>query len=283
MIQDRIGGLALLNLGVTTRSFPGLTNAETAARMAEAGVKCTELCFSQSDSRYWDYNKCYDFPLTPGGVASIAGTYRAKGIEVPALGVFANCLAHDAEERRVLYAHFERHMEAAAHSGIPCLATECGFFPGQRGVSADRYESAFTHLSENLKALCELAEKHGLILALEPCVLDVVPSAKRTSDLIEQIGSPRLKVLLDPANLIANSSEEDMFRYLTPHVFYFHGKDRKINAAMGCLVGDGDIDWVRFLSLYREHAPGVPFILEYCNADNFAMTLDRVRTYYGKG
>jgi sugar phosphate isomerase/epimerase len=272
----------LLNLGVTTRSFPKQTNAEAAAMMAGAGVKCAELCFSQTDSRYWDYNKCYDFPLTPAGVAGIAGTYRAQGIEIPVLGVFANCLAHEEGERRALLAHFGRHMEAAAFSGIPCVATECGFFPGQRGVSADRYESAFTCLSENLKALCELAEAHNVTVALEPCVLDVVPSAKRTADLIEQIGSPRLKVLLDPANLIANSSEDDMFRYLAPHIFYFHGKDRKVNDAYGRLVGDGCIDWVRFLSLYRERTPGVPFILEYCNADNFVMTLDRVRTYYGK-
>jgi sugar phosphate isomerase/epimerase len=271
----------MLNLGVTTRSFPKLTNIEAAAAMAAAGVKCTELCFSQTDSPYWAYNKSYDLPLTAADAAKIAGVYRTRNIEVSALGVFANCLAHDEAERRALFAHFERHMEAAAHSGIPCVTTECGFFPGQRGVSADRYEPAFTQLTNNLKKLCGLAEKYDLDVVLEPCVLDVVPSAKRMADLIGQIGSPRLKVLLDPANLIANSSEEDMFRYLAPHVSYFHGKDRKINATMGCLVGDGDIDWVRFLSLYREQTPGVPFILEYCTADNFEMTLDRVRTFYG--
>ena len=46
-------------------------------------------------------------------------------------------------------------------------------------------------------------------------------------DFIEQIGSDRVKVLLDPANLIANSSEEDMFRYLKDHIFYFHGKTER--------------------------------------------------------
>jgi len=272
----------MLNLGVTTRSFPKLSNDETAEKMAESGVLCTELCFSQTDSRYWDYNKCYDLPLTAADIAKIAEVYKNKGVAVTALGVFANCLVSEDEERRALLAHFERHMEAAAHSGIPCVSTECGFFPGQRGVNADRYESAFTQFSENLKALCAMAEKYSLAVALEPCVLDVVPSAKRMADLIDQIGSPRLKVLLDPANLIANSSEEDMFRYLTPHVFYFHGKDRKVNDTYGRLVGDGDIDWVRFMALYRENTPGAPFIFEYCNADNYEIVMDRVRTYYGK-
>jgi sugar phosphate isomerase/epimerase len=272
----------LLNLGVTTRAFPKHTNAEAAAKMAEAGCLCTELCFSQTDSHYWDYNKCYDLPLTSAEIAKVADAYRAQKIAVTILGVFANCLASDAEEQRVLFAHFEKHMAAAAHCGIPGVATECGFFPGQRGVHADRYETMFTQFADNMKALCDMAEKYDVTVALEPCVLDVVPSAKRTRDFITQVGSPRLNVLLDPANLIANSSEEDMFRYLAPHVHYFHGKDRKVNDAYGRLVGDGDIDWVRFFALYRAHTPGVPFILEYCNADNFEMTLDRTRSYYGK-
>ena len=79
-------------------------------------------------------------------------------------------------------------------------------------------------------------------LALEPCVIDIVPSAKRTADFIDQLGSSRVKVLLDPANLIANSSESDMFDYLAEHVAYFHGKDRKVNARGGTLIGDGDVD-----------------------------------------
>ena len=110
-------------------------------------------------------------------------------------------------------------------------------------------------------------------------MLDVVPSAKRAADLISQIGSDRLKVLLDPANLIANSSEEDMFHYLSPHVGYFHGKDRKVNDTYGRLVGDGEIDWVKFLKLYHQHNDGVPFILEYNNAENAQTTYDLVMQY----
>jgi sugar phosphate isomerase/epimerase len=76
--------------------------------------------------------------------------------------------------------------------------------------------------------------------------------------------------------LIANSSEEDMFHYLAPHIAYFHGKDRRVNDAYGRVVGDGDIDWPLFFSLYHIHTPGVPFILEYVNIDNVCEIRDRV-------
>ena len=98
-------------------------------------------------------------------------------------------------------------------------------------------------------------------------------------DLINQIGSDRLKVLLDPANLIANSSEKDMFSYLSEHVGYFHGKDRKVNDRMGRVVGDGEIDWVEFLTLYHKHNEGAPFIFEYVKSDNFLEIRDRVLEY----
>ena len=67
-----------------------------------------------------------------------------------------------------------------------------------------------------------------------------------------------------------------MFRYLLPHLGYFHGKDRKVNDASGRVVGDGDIDWPLFLELYHRHAEGVPFILEYVTIDNFRQVRDRV-------
>ena len=109
--------------------------------------------------------------------------------------------------------------------------------------------------------------------------MDIVPSAKRARDLIEQVGSDRLKVLLDPANLIANSSEEDMFRYLAPHIAYLHGKDRKVNDVWGRAVGDGDIDWRLFFQLYHKYAEGKPFILEYVNEENFREIMRRVNEY----
>lgn len=170
-------------------------------------------------------------------------------------------------------------MQYAAHCGVPVLSTECGFDPVSRGIRADLYESRYNLLVDSLQRLCALAERYDVVVALEPCVLDVVPSAKRMADTIRRVGSPRLKVLLDPANLIANSSERDMFAYLAPHIAYFHGKDRKLDDAYGRNVGDGDIDWPLFLRLYHEHCEGKPFIIEYARPDNCAEILRRVQAY----
>ena len=266
-----------MNVGVVTRSFRGFTNEEAARFMAERGLLWTELCFSQTDSDYWVYNGRSDLSeMTDQRASRIVETYRNAGIEVSALGVFTNLIDPDDTERDANLDYFERMIQIASHTGIPTVATECGFTPGRRGINADTYEADFDRIVASLSRLVEHADRYGVDVALEACVLDVVPSAKRARDLIVQIGSDRLKVLLDPANYIANSSEKDMFGYLAPHIAYLHGKDRKVNDAKGRVVGDGDIDWPRFVQLYHRHAEGKPIILEYVNKDNVEMARDRL-------
>jgi sugar phosphate isomerase/epimerase len=269
-----------MQVGIVTRSFPEMDNRQAAAFMAQVGYTVTELCLSQTDSKYWVYNGTSDISdLSEARVAEIADIYREAGITVHSLGVFTNLIEEDEAKRQHNLAYFARHMDYARAAGIPVVATECGFDPASRGVRADLYESRFNLLLDSLKWLCEQAERTNVILALEPCVIDIVPSAKRMADTLRQVGSPRLKVLLDPANLIANSSERDMFAYLSQDVAYFHGKDRKVNDAKGRNIGDGEIDWPLFFSLYHQYNEGTPFIIEYPRDNNCAEILRRVREY----
>jgi len=266
-----------MKIGVVTRSFGELTNEQTADFLARNGFVCTELCFSQTDSKFFVYNGRSDLSeMTDARSREIVATYRSRGIEVAALGVFTNLIDPDDAERAANLAYYDRMIALAALNGIPFVSTECGFIRGRRGIDADRYEAAFELLADSLAHLAEQAEQHDVCIALEPCVLDVVPSAKRTADLLAQLGSDRVKILLDPANLIANSSEEDMFRYLAEHIAYFHGKDRKLNDARGRALGDGDIDWPLFLSLYHRDTEGTPFILEYVKSADACEVRDRV-------
>ncbi len=266
-----------MDVGIVTRSFPDMSSDEAVSFIKDAGFRSVELCFSQTDCKYWKYNSCSDISyLTDEKVKDIVSKYSKECIEVTAIGVFTNLLEPDRETREKNLEYFVRHMDFAADNGIKYLSTECGFIPGRRGINADSYEKDFQLLHESMAYLSRRALERDVYIALEPCVLDIVPSAKRTRDFILQSGSDRIKVLLDPANLIANSSEEDMFFYLKDHIAYFHGKDRKVNDTYGRTVGSGDIDWVKFLGLYCRYTPDKPFILEYVNKDNCVEIRNRV-------
>ncbi len=271
----------MLEVGVVTRSFHNMTIEECSIEMSKREFSSTEVCFTFTDADYWQYNGRKDMSgLTAKIGAKVVDAFRSKGIEVVSIGAFSNLLEKDPTERKEIFAVYQHYLDIASDNGVPFVATECGFIPGRRGINADTYESDYSIFTDNLKYVLDMAEKSNAAIAFEPCVLDVVPSAKRTRDLIMQLGSDKLRILLDPANLIANSSEEDMYFYLSDYLAYMHGKDRKINDAYGRNLGEGDIDWKKYFSLYRKCSPDIPFILEYVNIDNCEAIKRKAEEYY---
>jgi sugar phosphate isomerase/epimerase len=274
----------MFNIGVTTRAFGGLTISDTAREMAAGGFRCTELCFVHSDLDGWTYNGIGSLEgITPERIKAVADEFRGRGIEVTSLGMFTDLRNPDESARAAAIDYAKRYIEFAAEAGIPYIASECGFTPGKRGINADTYESDYQNLKETLRTICLEAEKAHVHLALEACVLDIIPSPRRLKNLIEELeheSHVRLGAMLDPANFLANSDEEGMFHYLRYDISYLHGKDRKINAAYGVNVGDGDIDWVKFMECYLRYADRKPFILEYCNRDNCREIKARAEAYY---
>lgn len=274
----------MLNIGITSRSFTGLTISDTISRMASAGFKCTELCFVHPELSGWTYNGIGPLEgITPAKIKETADAFRSAGIEVTSLGMFTDLRNPDENSRAAAINYAKRYIEFAAEAGIPYIASECGFTPGRRGINADTYESDYQILKDTLREVCLTAEASGVKIALEACVLDIIPSPRRLKTLIEELEEEshvRLGAMLDPANFIANSDEEGMFYYLKHDIYYLHGKDRKINAAYGVNIGDGDIDWERLMECYIRYADRKPFILEYCNADNCAEIKKRAEEYY---
>ena len=275
-----------MKFGIVTRSYMDKAIPEAAKFMAAHGYNCTELCMGHPDFGKWTYNKVP--VLDEGGVTKEltkekADVLRDHGIEVTALGVFTNLLVPEDEYRNQCINALIRCMDFAAYAGIKNISTELGFREGKRGLTTDVYESDFQRLIESFIHVGNAAKERGLNICIEACVIDVIPSAKRLRDFIMQIyqasGLTNIKALMDMANFIANSDEDDVFKYLAPHIAYFHGKDRKVNDCYGIILGDGDIDWVKFFMNYYRLTPDLPFILEYTKEENTALTNERVEKF----
>jgi sugar phosphate isomerase/epimerase len=269
-----------MDIGIVSRAYAGVPVDECVSTMAGFGFKYTELCFMFSEVNCWQYNGSKDMSaLTDAFAAETVAKFRKAGIKIMSVGAFSSLFEQDAEKQEINFKSYERYIQVAAANKIPFVSTESGFIPGRRGINADTYEKDFDYFKTNMIRLLDIAKGYGVSIAFEPCILDLTPSAKRTRDFIVQCNRDNLKILLDPANLFANSDEDDMFKYLKDHVAYFHGKDRKINDTYGRNVGDGDINWVKFLRLYHKYTEGTPIILEYCNKTNCAEIRDRVYKY----
>ena len=104
-----------------------------------------------------------------------------------------------------------------------------------------------------------IAEEFGLTLALEPEVSNVVDSAQTARRLLDEIGSPRLKITMDAANLfhageLPRMAEilDEAFALLGKDIILAHAKDLSRDGEAGQEpAGKGLLDYDRYVSLLK--------------------------------
>ena len=270
-------------VGIATFGFGALTNAALAEELAAAGLKTIQLFLSQSDSNYWRYNSRSDLSgLTDARCKEIADIYRARGIAIHSIGVYTNLIHPDAEERKANLDYFERMMEIGGVMGVHTFITEAGHYHAEGGTANIAYhflDDVWTRMIGVGKELARRADAHGATVLCEPYFGGFLASAKRTRLFLEEVGSKRIRALLDPANLLEVNDLEEMFGQLGPWIDCLHAKDRKLHAVGGVAAGLGDLDYTKFVQLAQEKTPHAPFILEYVNQDTYRAALAHLKEH----
>ncbi len=106
----------------------------------------------------------------------------------------------------------------------------------------------------------EIARQAQVILAFEPEVNNVVDSAQKARRLMDEIGSPWLKVTIDPANLFHTGELprmreilDEAFALIGKDIALAHAKDLDHDGDAGHLAaGQGKLDYDRYVSLLRQ-------------------------------
>jgi sugar phosphate isomerase/epimerase len=130
---------------------------------------------------------------------------------------------------------------------------------------------AWRDLIATMQGALEMAEEHGVTLAFEPEAANVVDSAEKGRRLLDEMRSPRLKVVMDAANLfdagdptrrLSRSEEilEGAFELLGEDLLLTHAKDVKGSGEV-VAVGKGDLDYDLYLKLLNEAGYGGPLVI----------------------
>jgi sugar phosphate isomerase/epimerase len=104
----------------------------------------------------------------------------------------------------------------------------------------------------------KIADQFDVDLGVEPELANVVSSATKAKRLIEECNSPRIKIILDAANLfeVATINEQreivsEAIELLAPNIAMAHAKDR--NASGGFVAaGNGVLDYPHFLRCLKK-------------------------------
>jgi len=140
-------------------------------------------------------------------------------------------------------------------------------------------------LTSMTKALTT-ADKHDVILAIEPEIANVVNTAHKARRLLDELRSPRLKIVIDPANLfrrddLKRSDEilEDAFDLLGADLVMAHAKELSLDGHPGGLaLGTGALDWDRYLKLLQDSGFPGPLVMHGFDEPEAARSIQFLRS-----
>lgn len=255
-----------MTLGIFARTFPRSAVAEVFRAVAKHHLRTVHFNFA-----------CAGLPSLPQEIdPGLADRIRKSALEhrlsIAGVSGTFNMIHPVAKERREGLRRLGVIAGACEHLGTTlitlCTGTRDAVDMWRHHPENDSPEAWRDLLVTMTKALT-LADKHGLTLGIEPEIGNVVSSARHARRLLDEMKSPRLKIVLDPANLfhphdLSRMSEvlDDAFDLLGNDLAMAHAKELSADGRAGSLPpGSGVLDWEYYVSLLRTLKFSGPLIM----------------------
>ncbi len=256
----------LMQIGILLETFARKTLEERLDAVKASGLDCVQLGMDAAGLP----SMPEDIP--PGAIARISRAATARGIAIASLRGTFNMCHPDADQR------------SAGVRAIGVLAAACRqlgtskihICTGTRNRGSmwrphpdNGSPEAWSDMVACVRAAVDLARPAGVTLAFEPEVNNVVDSAQKARRLLDEVGSPNLKVTMDAANLFHAGELPQMgaildqaFALVGKDVVMAHAKDLDHDGDAGHVAaGHGKLDYDRYLSLLIRYGVKGPLFL----------------------
>ena len=214
--------------------------------------------------------------LNQGMAWLLRKAFESRDIQIAVLSCYINPIHPDPEERKKELACFRMYLEFCRDLGCNYVATETGsrnidgsFHPDNHGALA------MDELLESLKQMLSWAEGFGLGIAIEGVSKFVARSPEVIKKILDHFNSPKLRVILDPVNLLEASTDSDLRQnyieiieksfdlygndIIAIHLKDFHFEEGKL---INVPIGTGSAPFDYLLDLAADRKPGLPLIME---------------------
>jgi sugar phosphate isomerase/epimerase len=259
-----------MKLGIFASTFAGSTPLEVLSAAKRAGYEAVQYTMA-----------CSGLPALPSEISDEAAeaVYAASiktGVAIAALSATYNMIDPNLSKREEGRRSFAVIAASARRMGANLLTVCTGsrdphnqwrYHPDNSGAEA------WQEMCKEFQLLLPIADKHDVMLGVEPELGNVVSSAQRARKLVDTLGSERIRIVLDPANLFEIESAErrkmlieDAIALLKDRISLAHAKDRLVDGRFAT-AGTGVLDYRHFLTVLQRSGFRGPLITHSLKAD----------------
>jgi sugar phosphate isomerase/epimerase len=237
-----------MQLAIFAKTFAGPTLADILTAVRVAGVAAVQFNLS-----------CVGLPTLPAHLdraqcATIRTTFAAQGVRMVALSGTGNLIHPDTVVRTQIITRITRLIPRCVDLGVDMVTISTGTCdPADlwRAHPANTTPANWDAMVTAVGALVDVAARHGVIVAFEPEPGNVVQTAPQARLLLDQIGSPFLKVVLDVANLLTPATVAhqhaiiaEALQLLGGDIAVVHAKELSCDGQVGGVAaGSGVVDF----------------------------------------
>lgn len=253
-----------MDLGIFAKTFPRPTLEETLNAVVAHGLKHVQFNLS-----------CVGLPTLPTELgdsdrAPIARAFRDRGLTMSAISGTFNLIEEDEGHRafvaqtpgaKQLFSGHNPNFEALELLASAARDLGTRIVTLSTGTREPAYmwrwhpknvtRQSWDKVVGATRKVAEIASRHQVFMAFEPEISNVVDSICKARRLLDQVSSPWLKVVLDPANLIRpgdiprmKEMIEEAFDWLGDDIALMHVKELGKNGQPGDLApGQGILDY----------------------------------------
>ncbi len=223
-------------------------------RAAELGFEYVEPCVSTgrdllAEAGYYHMLSMEEDPLQYGDLI------KSLGLKISGLSAHSPLMKPE-----VAVPYLVQAIRWASELGVPVVNTDEG--PKPAWLEGDG--EAFDIMRYTLKRVLPVAERHSILIGLEPH--QVYTSKLDTfMRLLELVPSPALRVNFDTGNcFLAGNDPVDFLEAVVDRVVHVHAKDISVEQGasergkvtgtpVGCACGHGVVDWPQVMRVLRDH------------------------------
>lgn len=240
-----------MKLGIFAKTFEGNQPSTVLNAVAAAGYTSAQ------------YNMaCSGFSAMPDAIDDAAAgavndAAREAGVELAAVSGTYNMI------------HPDRSVRETGHQRLVVLAGRCHAMSTRlitlctgtrdpldqwREHKDNESPEAWRDLVQAMETAIGVADQYDVDLGIEPELANVINSADKARRLIDELQSPRLKIVLDPANLFEKATLDEQraivsaaIDLLADRIVMAHAKDRNPDGSFAT-AGTGVLDYAHYLS-----------------------------------